>query len=200
MLLSGVFEAVLSSQQMAQELVWDGGGLRLPDPLSLSLLLSPPPACSSCPGSSWSPDGRQFLLRADLSCPVAWQAWDGGQKYWFTMASPLAPGLTHPLFLGGRTPGFQCQSTGHMLSGLSSIPSLESFLPPQCPPWRGSVAKSDGEGVGCRECLEASKGTRNQLRFSCLWHSQGVGRILQSNVRKSMWRGRGVRAWHGDVT
>lgn len=71
MLLSGVFEAVLSSQQMAQELVWDGGGLRLPGPLSLSLLLSPPPACSSCPGSSWSPDGRQFLLRADLSCPVA---------------------------------------------------------------------------------------------------------------------------------
>lgn len=59
------------SQQMAQELVWDGGGLRLPDPLSLSLLLSPPPARSSCPGSSWSPDGRQFLLRADLSCPVA---------------------------------------------------------------------------------------------------------------------------------
>lgn len=32
------------SQQMAQELVWDEGELRLPAPSSLSLLLSPPPA------------------------------------------------------------------------------------------------------------------------------------------------------------
>lgn len=154
------------SQQMAQELVWGGGGLRLPDPLSLS-----PPAVhsschSSCPGSSWSPDWRQLLLRVDLSCPVALASLGWGPE-------TLVPQWLLHWFLASPTPcsweeevlSSNLSLVSHVGSGLASIPSLWSFLLRGEGVWQRVIGKGKGRDDSSGEHLEASKGRRN------LWHS-----------------------------
>lgn len=78
-----------------------------------------------------------------------------------------------------------------MLSSLTSIPSLESFLPPQCPPWRGSVAKGDGKGWAVGSVWKPAKVDRINSGFPAYGIPKGWGGCC-SQMRGSRCGGGGV--------
>lgn len=121
-----------------RSLVEDEGGHRLPAPLSLSLLLSLPPAVApilAAPGVLIG--GSSCWELTSLSCSLGKPGMEARSTGSWVF-SPSLSCLAFPLFLGGGTPEFQSQFRIQMLLCVAAVllHGFSSFMIPL--QWNGS--------------------------------------------------------------